>query len=155
MLKELIPVRGRDLDEGDSFLALREQMDRVFDDWFNVDLLPGARERAFFSPRVDLTQTDDAIRVAVELPGIDRKDVEVELLPGRLVVSGKKESDVETRKEKFVRRERYFGSFRREIALPAPVEEAGAKASFEKGVLTVTLPASETRTLMGRKIEVR
>lgn len=155
MLKELIPVRGREIGGDDSFLALREQMDRVFDDWFNVDLMLGTRESAIFSPRVDLTQTDDAIRVAVELPGIDRKDVEVELLPGRLVVSGKKESDLETKKEKFVRRERFFGSFRRDIALPTPIEEAGVKATFEKGVLTVMLPTSEKKVLTGRKIEVR
>lgn len=155
MLKELIPVRGGDVVPNDTFLALREQMDRVFDDWFNTDFDFGTREIATFTPRVDLTENDKEIHVSFELPGIDRKDVNVELLPGRLVVSGKKESDVETKKEKYLRRERFYGAFRREIGLPTTIDESAVKAEFDHGVLCVTLPKTAKTGAVGRKVEIR
>lgn len=157
MLKEL-PIRGAERTGGDTFLALREQMDRVFDEWFNSDFdLMGRPERMmkFFSPRTDVVEGEKEVRITLEIPGLTKDHVSVELWPDRLVVIGEKEASEEKKEARFHRKERFFGSFRREIALPCDVDEAGTKAHFENGLLTVTLPKALSKTRTSRRIEVK
>lgn len=158
MLKELLPVRGTEATTNDAFLALREQMDRVFDEWFNSDFeVVGrtSRDVSFFSPRADLIEGEKEIRLHLELPGMNRKDVEVHLYPHRLVVSGKKAMSVEKEKERFLHKERFFGTFRRDIALPCPIEEKGVRAEFDQGILTIVLPKTLKQEVSAKRIEIR
>jgi HSP20 family protein len=158
MLKELIPVRRSNGGVNDAFLALREQMDHVFDEWFNADVeLLGRPERAlqFFSPRADVTEGENEVRVTLELPGMDRNQVEVEVDDGRLVVTGRKESKVEKKEERATRRERFYGSFRREFLVPTSVDPNGVKAKFDNGILEVVLPKTRHVEQATRRIEVR
>jgi HSP20 family protein len=157
MLKELVPVRGTDTSVNDAFLALREQMDRVFDEWFNSDFEVvgrASRDVSFFAPRADLVEGEKEIRFCLELPGMDRKDVQLELFPHRLVISGKKDMTFEKEREKYLHRERFFGTFRRELALPCPIDEKGVRAEFDHGVLTVFLPKAMKQEVSAKKIEV-
>jgi HSP20 family protein len=159
MLKELLPVRASETAMNDAFLALREQMDRVFDDWFNSDFeVVGrvTRESSVFSPRTDVTEDEKTIQVMMELPGMGREDIDVELHPNKLVVFGKKETKTDKMDMKVHRRERYFGTFHREMMLPCTIEETGVKAEFGEGVLTVILPkGTKKETTFGKKIAVR
>jgi HSP20 family protein len=158
MLKELMPVRRANGGVNDAFLALREQMDRVFDEWFNADVeLLGRPERAmqFFSPRADITENDKEMVVSLELPGIDKNEVDLEIHDGRLVVSGRKETKLDKKEEGAVRRERFFGAFRREFAVPAAVDPENVRAKFDKGVLEVTLPKTKPVERIPRQIEIR
>jgi len=88
-------------------------------------------------PAVDIAEEFNAYEVTAELPGMDEKDIEVKLINGYLVIKGEKQ---ERRKKDYYLRERHFGSFERCFVLPEDADTSKIKASFEKGVLTVTLP---------------
>jgi HSP20 family protein len=88
-------------------------------------------------PAVDIAEEFNAYEVTAELPGVDEKDIEVKLVNGKLVIKGEKQ---ERRKKDYYLRERHFGSFERYFVLPEDADTSKIEASFEKGVLTVTLP---------------
>jgi len=95
---------------------------------------------ASFSPRVDVSETDKEIRVSAELPGMDEKDMTVELDDTSLIIRGKKKEKQEEKGKNWYWREQSYGSFHRVIPLPTNVHGEHAKAKFAKGVLAVTLP---------------
>ena len=147
-MRDLIPwSRGRDVSvrrgEDNPFLTLHREMNRLFDDVFRgFDLAPVASER--FSnrvgstwPSVEMSETDKEIKVTAELPGLDEKDVQVELTNGVLAISGEKKTESEDKDWLFS--ERYYGRFERRIPVE-DVDEDRISAAFKKGVLTVTLP---------------
>lgn len=125
---------------------LSRQLGGYFDPWRQ---LPRLLDEVF-TPLADLEETDDAYTVEVELPGIKKDDVDIQITGRRLEVSGE-------RKEKarvgiLRRRERVVGRFHYEVLLPSDVEEDGVEANLDNGVLTIRVPkpASERP----RRIEV-
>lgn len=148
--RDLIPwTKGQQLAVGheafDPFLTLHREMNRLFDDVFR-SFAPLSRtgnpliEGQFGWPRIELSETDQAVTVSAELPGLSEKDVQVAIANGVLSIRGDRKAE-RSDESKFVS-ERYYGSFERRIALDG-VEEDKAKADFTNGVLTVTLPKSE------------
>ena len=129
-------------DEASPFLALHREMNRLFDDVFSRfdNTLPSFFNGMPAWPSVEVTETDKDVRVAAELPGMDEKDVEVSVSDDVLVIRGEKKANIEDEGRQFS--ERYYGHFERRIPLPFEVEDDRAQASFENGVLTVTLPKS-------------
>jgi HSP20 family protein len=95
-----------------------------------------------FVPEANVLETDKAVEVSLELPGMKPEEVKVEMNDGRLLVSGEKREEKEEKGKTFHRMERRTGAFRRMISLPAVVDEAKAEATFAEGVLKVTLPKS-------------
>lgn len=95
---------------------------------------------AGWTPSVDVRETDQALVVKADLPGVDPKDVEVTIQNGVLSLRGEKKEEKEEKGTNYHRVERYAGSFYRAIPLPAGADEAGVAAASEKGVLTVTIP---------------
>jgi HSP20 family protein len=116
-------------------------MNRMFDDVFRgFDLAPFATARAFHGlgwPQTDVDENDKELRVTAEQPGLDEKDVSLEMANGVLSISGEKKSETEDKDRRFS--ERYYGRFERRIQLE-DVDERKAQASFKNGVLTVTVP---------------
>ena len=113
---------------------LSRQLGGYFDPWRQ---LPRLLEEAF-TPLADLEETDDAYTVEVELPGIKKDDIDIQITGRRLEVSGE-------RKEKervgiLRRRERVVGRFHYEVLLPSDVEEDGVEANLDNGVLTIRVP---------------
>ena len=90
-------------------------------------------------PAVDIAEGHDAYEVTAELPGVDEEDIEVKLANGSLMIKGEKQEQKEEKKDYYLR-ERRFGSFERQFAVPDGVDIDKIEACFEKGVLTVTLP---------------
>src|SRR6266436_1540603 len=135
-----IVQRGADVHP---FLALHREMNRVFDDVFRgFDLAPFGSFRASEGldwPNIDVDETETDIRVTAELPGLEEKDISLEIANGMLLISGEKKSKTEDRDRRFS--ERYYGRFERRIPLD-DVEQDKASASFKNGVLTVALPKS-------------
>ncbi|PPR20738.1 MAG: Spore protein SP21 [Alphaproteobacteria bacterium MarineAlpha10_Bin2] len=120
-----------------------DSCDRLFDDFFRgFGIVPtlAAFEPGTFTPSVNLSETDKAIKVVAELPGLDEKEVNVELDEDTLVLQGEKKAEEEQKEDTWYRIEHSYGSFRRVIPLSAEVDGEKAKASFKKGVLTITLP---------------
>src|ERR1700712_162484 len=143
-LRDLIPwnngsrdmtVRGNG-DAAHPFLVLHREVNRLFDDAFrSFDMDPFGASTGW--PSVELNETDKEVKVVAELPGLEQKDVGVELTDGMLAISGEKKSETEDKGRFFS--ERYYGRFERRIPVD-DVDQEKVAASFKNGVLTVTLP---------------
>jgi HSP20 family protein len=147
-----LPIKrpSRDVYSWDPFDEIRrmqeymEQMMRAF---------PALENRYVsdtFSPLTDVAEEDNRVIVTTDLPGIDRENVELSLKENFLVISASKGKEEETEKEGYLRKERSFMRYYREIPLPEGVTEEGSTAQLKNGVLTVTLP--KTKELTGKKI---
>ena len=134
------------------FEGLRSQVDRLFRG-FEAGFLqtPFYRDIDNFwrrdfglavTPAIDIVEKDNAYEVTAELPGLDAKNIDLQLADGVLTIKGeKKEEKEEKTKDRYVS-ERRYGSFRRSLQVPASVDANKIEASYESGILTVTLPKS-------------
>lgn len=139
-------------------LALQRDMNRIFDDfWQRFDRPFGALNGSWGANALhaDIAETDKAIEVSVELPGIDPKEVDVSLSDDILTIKGEKKSEREENKQGYYLSERSYGSFHRVIPLPSGVDTEKADASFKNGVLTVSLPKTPEAQSRVKKIEVK
>jgi HSP20 family protein len=138
---------------------LKHRLDHLFDDFFEsfdrTPFEPFGESFGAFSPRVDVSENDEEIKVTAELPGLDEDDIEVSLAHNLLTVSGEKQEEVEDNGKNFYRMERSYGSFRRTIPLPVEVEADKVKAKFKKGILTVTLPKTAEAQRQARRIPIK
>jgi HSP20 family protein len=105
-----------------------------------------------FSPLADVAEEDNKVIVTTDLPGIDKENVELNLKDNLLVISAGKGKEEETEKEGYIRKERSFMRYYREIPLPEGVTEEGATAQLKNGVLTVTVP--KTKSVPGNRIQI-
>ena len=121
-------------------MTLREAMDRLFDDAFTRPL---SLRDGWTSPAIDMYQTDDEVVVRVALPGIKPADVQINITGDVLYIKGETKHDEEKREKAWHIREQRMGAFERAVALPTDVVADQAKAEFENGVLTITLPKAE------------
>src|SRR3954471_8960627 len=149
-IKDLIPWNNRGREVGiqrgadvHPFVALHREMNRMFDDVFRgFDLAPFGPTWAldgFGWPQIDIDETDEDVRITAELPGLDEKDVRLEIANGVLSISGEKKSESEDKARRFS--ERHYGRFERRIPLE-DVEEDKVSAAFKNGVLSITVPKS-------------
>lgn len=128
--------------------AIRRDMDRIFDD---ISPFPRIRRGnggfgvELWAPDTDLSETDDAYTLTVDLPGLTKKDIEVSYQDHRLTISGERKEESKEEGEDFLRQERYVGKFTRAFTMPTEVKEDKIKASFKDGVLTVNVPKSEVK----------
>lgn len=121
---------------------LRNEMERIFDDMtpFSWKEKNG---KDYWVPSTDMSETEDAYLITVDLPGSSKDDINISVQDHRLTVSGERESEKKEEKEHYIRRERYQGSFKRTFNLPESVQEDRIKATFENGILKISLPKSE------------
>jgi HSP20 family protein len=142
-------------DRNDPFHAFHRDIDRMFEDFSRSWRLPTLAEReTLLAPVIDVSETDDTIEVSAELPGIDEKDVDVEVADNVLTIKGEKKSEKEEKKKDFHLVERSYGSFLRSVPLPYDVDPAKVTAKFAKGVLTVTMPKPPQAKKKLKKIKV-
>ena len=121
------------------FFAMREMMDRVFDDLVSQQY--GGREAGV--PAVDMYQTEDSVVVKATLPGIKPEDLQISITGDVLTIRGESKQEEEVNNATYHLHERRYGSFSRSIPLPSQVVSDKANAEFEHGVLTLTLPKAE------------
>ena len=139
---------------GHSFSHLRNQINRVFDDFWGESWLAPSREMpARFWPQVDITETEKEIKVSADIPGVEAQDIDVSVEDGMLS-KGEKKYEREEKEKGQYRMERSYGSFERAIELPAEVDESKAKAEFKQGVLRLTLPKRPGAPSRRKKIAV-
>jgi HSP20 family protein len=106
-----------------------------------------------FLPEANVTETDKAIEVSLELPGLKHEEVKLEFHDGALWVTGEKKEEKEEKGKTFHRVERRTGTFRRAFAMPTEIEEAKVEAKFDGGVLAITLPKAERAA--PKKIQIK
>lgn len=121
-------------------MTLREAMDRLFDDAFTR---PISMTGSLSAPAIDMYQTDEELVVKAAVPGVKADEVQINVTGDVLSIKGETKSSDETREKAWHIREQRWGSFERRIMLPTEVVADKAKAEFENGILTITLPKAE------------
>lgn len=153
-----VPVRHE--EEEDALIDLRSQMNRMFDEFFEKPFGLGSffGEREFggtFEPQIDVTETDKALTISSELPGLEPNDIDISLDRDVLTIRGEKRAEKEEKGARHYRLERSYGSFSRSIRLPSEVEAEKIDATFKRGVLKIKLPKTQKSKEQGKHIEVR
>ena len=153
----------------DALSALRDEVDRLFDDFGGRDSGFG---RGFFGlepfrgiapslsakmPVVNVAESDKEFEITAELPGIGEKDVDVSLVNGLLTLKGEKKEEKEDKSKNYYLAERSYGSFQRSFRLPDNVDDKKITAEVAKGVLTVKVPktAPAKQAASSRKIKIK
>jgi HSP20 family protein len=133
--------------------TLRKEMDRLFDRIWEGGLPEVTTPLGEWTPALDVFETNEAVIVKAEVPGIDPKDIQVTLNNQLLTVSGEKKYEKQEKDEKFYRMERASGSFARSIQIPIPVDAAKVVATFKNGLLKIEMP--KTAAAKGLSIPVK
>ncbi|MCL5125898.1 MAG: Hsp20/alpha crystallin family protein [Deltaproteobacteria bacterium] len=157
-MRSLIPWRWKEVPNvpDNALTEFRKEVDDLFNNFFgNADWLPGTYFNRGFTPVFDVSETDEDILIKAELPGIDPKDIEVNLTGNTITVKGEKKEEREEKGENMHRVERSFGSFSRSLTLPCDVKQDNIEANFKHGVLNLKLPKSESSRKRSIKIDVK
>lgn len=153
--------------DADPIVALRRDMDSLFDDFFTNFGLPALGGLGLpalagddvaagtLTPRIDVSETDQEIRIAAELPGIDENNVEVMVADDLLTIRGEKTEEREEDERGYHVRERSRGTFARSLRLPFSVDPNQVQASFRNGVLNITIPKPKEAQEKVRRVEVK
>ncbi len=163
-VKDLIPwVRktepGRaETAQDNPILALQREMNQVFEQlWSRFGRDFGSLDWPFgqSEAKADIVQTDDAVEISIELPGMSMEDIEVSISDDQLTVKGEKKIERQEEKKGYYLSERSYGSIWRTLPLPPGVDATKAEATFKHGVLTIRLPHSAEAKSKVRHIEVK
>jgi HSP20 family protein len=124
--------------------SFQDEMNRMFNQFFRG----GAGEEAgwgvrTWAPPVDIYETDDALVLKAELPGVSKDDVSIEIHQNTLILRGQRKHEAEVKEDRYHRVERAYGTFQRSFVLPTLVDQEHVQASYTDGVLELRLPKSE------------
>lgn len=168
MNKSLIPWKKRHSsmatrqESGDPFVELHRQMNDLFESFFDDfggSWLPSRRRGGDLLddrlPRFEVAETDKAVEVTAEFPGMDEKDLHVTVDEGRLTVGGEKKEEHEEKNKTVHFSERSYGSFHRSIPLPPGIDLEHIEARFKKGVLRISLPKNPEATDQRKHIAIQ
>jgi HSP20 family protein len=131
---------------------VRNEFDRLFDSFFN----PSYEEEtalSAFNPAVDIVEEDQAYQVHVELPGLTKDDIKLNIKDNYLSISGEKKRESKVEEKNYQRTERIFGSFQRNFRLSDSVDVDKIEAEFKDGVLNVVIP--KKKESLAKQIEVK
>jgi len=158
-LKSLIPTgRDRNLVRQDfyPFAGLHRELDRMLEDFgrgFPSLGMSAGGQPSMMMPATDVIETDKDIQIVAEMPGLQDKDIQIDLSDNMLTIRGEKSADREEKDKNYRLVERSFGSFYRTLELPSGVDASAIKAEISNGVLTVTVP--KPMPAQAKKIEVK
>jgi HSP20 family protein len=148
----------------DPFTFLRQmtsELDRMFETsawpalrWPVFRTRPAAEGASWF-PEIDVFEKDNRLVTKIDLPGMRKEDVKVEVTDGQLAISGERKTEAEEKKENFYRCEREYGNFYRAVPLPEGVKLEDVKATFSDGVLEVSVPFPVKPEAKVRKVEIQ
>lgn len=146
------PFRNvRKWDPADEFRSMQHEMDRLFSRILGTEL-PLERARGVWTPSVESYIKDGNLVFKAELPGVDKKDLDVSITDRELVIKGERKAEKEAKEENYVYREIAYGSFERHFTLPEGAKTGDLKATFSNGILEITVPAPMISK--ARKIEI-
>ena len=160
--KSLVPWRSHNVQIPsarenlfDPFLGFRREIDRMFDDFFESAGWRPFGGTSGVMPAIDFEESAKEFVITAELPGVNEKDIEVDLAGDLLTIKGEKKSEHENRDSNGHRLERRFGSFERSLRLPFEVKDEQVDAKVSNGVLTIRLPKPADLQRPSRRIEVQ
>jgi HSP20 family protein len=134
---------------------ITSEFDRMFEEpWGFVRLPTTTIETANWAPKVDIVTKDNKLVTRIDLPGMKKEDVNVEVAEGVLTLSGERKKEFKEEKDNYFREEREYGSFCRRVPLPKGVKPEDVKASFTNGVLEVVVPLPVAAETAAKKIAI-
>jgi HSP20 family protein len=146
----------------DPFAMLRRmtsELDRMFDEaaWpsFRLPTLTRGTEAPAWTPGIDVFEKNNRLVTKIDLPGMKKEDVKVEVTDGQLTISGERKCETEEKKKDFYRCEREYGSFYRSVPLPEGANIDDVKATFDNGVLEVSVPLSVVAAAPVRQVAIQ
>jgi HSP20 family protein len=122
----------------------------IIDEFFNDAV---ATRRSTFAPSIDISETEKQFMIDVELPGMEKKDIDINLENGRLTISGERKFESEENGRQYHRVESHYGSFTRSFQLPDNVNDDSIVASYKDGILSITIDKSEEK--MKKQIKIK
>jgi HSP20 family protein len=166
---KMVPVKRENAKEQGGVPAhplqqFHHEIDRLFDQAFRgFGLSPFGFDQPLFprladgilKPTLDLGATDKEYTITVEIPGVDEKDIKLEIINDTLTISGEKKQEKEEKEKNYYRMERSYGSFQRMLSLPEDADQDKVNATFKRGVLTVTMPRKALPKSDVKQIEVK
>lgn len=162
-LKRLLPSPSNRLkimeqrgERANPFTVMQQEMNRLFerlwDDYTPLSLQNGLKQSF---PSVDVKETEKAMIVTAELPGMDKKDVDISIDQNTLMIRGNKQQGKEEKHNGYAYQERAYGAFHRTIPFPCDVQSETAKASFKNGLLKVEIQKKPGARQSKKKIEIQ
>lgn len=137
-------------------VSLRDAVNRLFEDSFiRPDAWPMPLEGASWNVPMDVIQTKDNVIVKLAAPGVKPEDIDISVVSGTLTIKGETKSEERFEEASYLRKERRFGTFQRSLSLPVSVASDKAKAEFENGVLTLTLPKADEAKPKSIKVTIK
>ena len=159
--KEATLVRREPQDPFQMLRQVTSELDRMFEEPFWPSFRwPAFRTMAFsetpaWSPKVDIFERNNRLVAKVDLPGMKKEDVKVEVTDGQLALSGERKRETEEKSDNLYRSEREYGSFYRAVPLPEGVKLEDVKATFSDGVLEVSVPMPARAVAKVRNVEIQ
>jgi HSP20 family protein len=132
--------------------SFRDEMNRTLNRWFSREEGDEPTRRRWM-PALDVTETEDAYQIDVEVPGLRPEDINVTVDQGMLTIQGERRSEEEKGDRSYHRVERHYGAFRRSISLPRDVDASKVEANYDNGVLRLRVP--KTAGGQAKRIEVK
>jgi HSP20 family protein len=148
-LEREFPWRWQPFTELD---RLQRQMNRMV-----AQLVPSGTDEAetlTFMPAAEMEETESEIRLKLEVPGMEAKDIDLEVSDEVVEIKGERKTEAKTEDRGVVRSEMYYGRFERRIPLPTPIQRDKAQAEYKNGILTITLPKVAEEIQKAVKVEV-
>ncbi|OVE75528.1 hypothetical protein BVX98_07370 [bacterium F11] len=148
---QIVPTDGRrDVAFWDPFNAMKD-FQSSFTDLFDrfwgrspfVNMTHDMDGGSAWMPAVDVESTDKDYSFSVEVPGLSKEDVHVDVQDGVLKIAGERKTEKEEKKKNFLRKEQFYGTFSRSFSLPSDAKADGIQANYKDGILKVTVPRSE------------
>ena len=149
-ITDIIPWRSQRwpaIRREDPFNYIQQQMNRMFDETFGLPPVAASWRQGgqaatlpAFNPALEVSETEDEVRLKAELPGIESKDLDLEVTEECIVLRGEKREERQSAEQGRYLAERCYGRFERQVPLPAEVDAEKARAHFKDGVLEVNLP---------------
>ena len=150
-------------DEFDEFRIFEENMNRMFEKIWGIPvnrslLLPGERTTTgsiekYRKPFIDLVETDKEVIATVEMPGLDKGDIKINLTEDKLEISAETKHEEEKKEKGYLYKERRSGSYYHRISLPSSIDSDNSKASYNNGILQITMPKTEIKKKKPLKVE--
>lgn len=159
MSNKTLPERRADETPAAFFPTFQQEMNRLLDQFRTGWKLPQNGEPALFSepvfPAMDIVETDDAVKISAEVPGVKEEDLDASILGDVLVLKGEKSADHEESEDNYHRIERQYGSFRRQIPLGFTPEDGAVSADFADGILKLEIAKPATAKPGIQKINIK
>ncbi len=130
--------------------SLRDEMDRLFEQFRPM----GEGEKFIFTPSAEMKETPEEIHLKLEIPGLEAKDLDIEVTEQSVSISGERKSETKTEEKGMVHSEFRYGRFQRVIPLPARIKNDVVNAEYKDGILTLTLPKAEEEKHKTVKVSV-